>query len=237
MTKYYQNKNTCQSLKVKIRKKKMQEKSKDIMAKNKAAIFVDDANLFYAQKKVGWKIDLKKLKKILEQEVKIQFINYYIALPAKWDHAYNETENYLKKIKKSANIKTKPLKYIRSKGSLIKKGDVDLELSLDVVRELQKLNIIIIVSGDSDYVELRKYVLEKGKKIIFFGFRENMAWEIKKGKYCLFNNIRRFVELNKKTPGCYPRRLLLSNLYQKSKNLSSTKKVKKQEKRKCEKNQ
>ena len=204
----------------------MREKSIKIATKDKAAIFVDDANLFYAQKKAGWKIDLRKLKKTLEQEVEILFINYYIALPAKWDHAYNETENYLEKIKKTANIKTKPLKYIRSKGSLIKKGDVDLELSLDVVRELEKLDIIIIVSGDSDYVELRKYVLEKDKKIVFFGFRENMAWEIKKGKYCLLNNIRRFVELNKKTPGYYPRRLLLTNLYQKHKNLSSTKKVK-----------
>ncbi|OGM33436.1 hypothetical protein A2803_04970 [Candidatus Woesebacteria bacterium RIFCSPHIGHO2_01_FULL_44_21] len=64
-------------------------------------------------------------------------------------------------------------------------------------------------------MELRKYVLEKKKKIIFVSFRQNMAWEIKRGKYILFDDIRRYVELDKKTPGHYPGRLLLSILYTK----------------------
>jgi len=180
-----------------------------------AGVFIDDANLFYAQKKAGWRIDLKKLRKILAKEVKIAFVNYYLALPASWDNAYKATRNYISKINKDVNVKTKPLKYIRTGNQIIKKGDVDLEIALDVARNLKQLDIVFIVSGDSDYIELRRFLLEQGKKIVFLGFKENMAWEIKQGKYLFLNNLRQFIELNKKTPGYYPGRLLLTILYQK----------------------
>lgn len=187
-------------------------------------VFIDGANLFYAQKKVGWKIDFKKLKILLEKEGRIFLFNYYVALPEKWDNSYLTTENYLKKIKTAVEIKTKPLKYIRTGNTLIKKGDVDLEIALDVVRNLSKLNLVVIVSGDSDYIELRKYVLERKKEIIFLAFKENMAWEIKKGKYLFLNNLRQAIELGIKTPGYYPGRLLLDDLYQKKPTLSRTRK-------------
>lgn len=190
----------------------------------KAGVFVDGANLFYAQKKAGWKIDLSKLKKLLKKEAKILVFNYYAAIPAKWDNSYEATSNYLEKIKNTVQIKTKPLKYIRTGNTLVKKGDVDLEITLDVVRSLQKFDLVIVVSGDSDYVELRKYVLETKKEIIFLAFKENMAWEIKKGKYFFLNKLRQAIELNKKTPGFYPGRLLLDSLYQKKQVLSRTRK-------------
>lgn len=186
----------------------------------KLGIFVDDANIFYAQKKAGWRIDIKKLKKLLTHEANISFVRYYIAVPAKWDHAYKATKQYLTRLNKSVAIKTKPLKYIKSGNQIVKKGNVDLELSLDVVRFLEDLDGVIIVSGDSDYVELRRYVLEQGKKIVFFGFKASMAWEIKKGKYVFLDKLRPWIELGKKTPRYYPGRLLLSNLYQKKKKLS-----------------
>lgn len=152
-----------------------------------------------------------KLRKLLEKEAKVEFVHYHLAIPAKWDKSYHSTQKYINKLEKS-NIMLikKPLKYIRSGNAVIKKGDVDLEITLDVVRNIDKLDIFIIVSGDSDYVELKKYVLEKKKKILFLAFRENIAWELKQGKYLLLNNIRKYIELsNKKTPGYDPRRLLL----------------------------
>ena len=116
----------------------------------KTGVFIDGANLFYAQKMAGWRVDFKKLKAILNQEVKVVFFHYHTALPASWDHAYQSTLTYLDHIKKTAVIKSKSLKYIRSGNQLIKKGDVDLEIALDIVRNLQNFDIVIVVSGDSD---------------------------------------------------------------------------------------
>ena len=208
------------SSKFKVVKAKM-AKLKRQKDKLKTGIFVDDANLFYAQKKAGWRVDYGKLKELLSQEVEVAFIHYHFCLPAKWDNARAATEKYLEKIKDQVVLKPKPLKYIRVGGQLLKKGDVDLEIALDVVRNLEKLDLVIVVSGDSDYVELRKFVLEKGKKILFLGFKVNMAWEIKQGKYLLLDKIRPWIELNKKTPPKNRRRLLLSILYQEKRRKSS----------------
>ena len=179
----------------------------------KAGIFIDDSNLFYAQRKAGWRIDIKKLRMLLEKEVNILFIHYHIAVPAKWDKAYLATQNYIEKINPSGQVIQKPLKYIRSGNATIKKGDVDLEIALDVVSNLSRLDVVLVLSGDSDYVVLREYVLKQGRKIDFMGFRENMAWEIKRGKYLLLNKLRKYIDLSKKTtPRNYPGRLLLDIL-------------------------
>lgn len=183
------------------------------MKKFKVGIFIDDSNLFYAQRKAGWRVDIQKLRKLLEKEVDVIFIHYHIALPAKWDQSYEATQKYIQKIRVGSEVIQKSLKYIRSGSAIIKKGDVDLEIALDVVANLSNIDVVILVSGDSDYVVLREYVLKQGKKIIFLGFRENMAWEIKRGKYLFLNNLRKFIEFSKKTtPRFYPGRLLLDIL-------------------------
>ena len=191
--------------------------------KPKAGIFIDNANFFYAQKNSGWKVDIAKFKNLIAHEFDIILLHHHIAVPAKWDKSYKQTEKYIQILEKKSEIFAKPLKYIRTQNSVIKKGDVDLEVALDVVRHIDDLEVFVVISGDSDYVELRKYVLEKGKKIVFVSFRQNMAWEIKRGKYILFDDIKRYVELGKKTPGYYPGRLLLSILYTKKAKKSSKK--------------
>lgn len=182
----------------------------------KTGVFIDDANLYFAAKKAGWKLDLLKLKEILDKETNIVLYQYYIAIPEKWDINHKKTLSYIDKIKGYATVKTKPVKYIQTGNILAKKGDVDVEIVLDVVRNLPNLDLVIIVSGDSDYIELRKYILENKKQIVFLGYKHNMAWELKKGKYLLLDKLRKYIELDKKTPGRYPGRILLNILYQKS---------------------
>lgn len=183
------------------------------MKKIKAGIFIDDSNLFYAQRKVGWKVDIQKLRKLLEKEVDVILTHYHIAVPAKWDQSHEATQKYIQKIRAGSTVIQKPLKYIRGGSVIVKKGDVDLEIALDIVSNLYRIDVALLISGDSDYVVLREYVLKQNKKIVFLGFRENMAWEIKRGKYLLLNSLRKFIDLSKKTtPRNYPGRLLLNIL-------------------------
>lgn len=76
-------------------------------------------------------------------------------------------------------------------GKFAKKADVDVEITLDVVRTVDQLDLVIIMSGDSDYVALREYVLkDKGKQILFLAFEKNMAWELKYGWHWFFDDIK-----------------------------------------------
>jgi len=123
----------------------------------KAGVFIDDSNLYYAQKEAGWRVDWRKLKEFLEKYCRVLIYNYYAALPDKSDINYKPTIDYLEHVKKTAVVKTKPLKYVKTiKGITVKKGDVDVEIVLDVVRNIDKLEVIFVVSGDSDYLELKK---------------------------------------------------------------------------------
>ncbi|MDP3934625.1 MAG: NYN domain-containing protein, partial [Candidatus Giovannonibacteria bacterium] len=201
--------------------------------KPKLGIFYDNSNMFYAQKEAGWKIDFKKLKRELSGSFDIRFINLYSAVPGKGDPARESTLRYLDLVKQDVVLKTKPLKYIRTvleidgeiKEEIKKKGDVDVEITLDVVRNIADLDAIMIVSGDSDYLPLRDYIVkENNKKAVFGGFRDNMAWELTTGsKYLFFDNFKNLLVFGgeKTTPEPKLGVVLLSLLYSRPPSLSS----------------
>ncbi|HLD38652.1 MAG: hypothetical protein US35_C0017G0002 [Parcubacteria group bacterium GW2011_GWA2_37_10] len=51
--------------------------------------FIDDANLFYIQKKIGWKIDWLKVKNYLKKYFNIIFIRYYMGMPFSGESRFN----------------------------------------------------------------------------------------------------------------------------------------------------
>lgn len=185
------------------------------LKKPTAGVFIDGANLYYAQKQNRWKLDYNRLKDLISRETDLKLYRYYQAIPRKTDPAYIRTTTYMKRLKTYCTIKTKPLKYIRTATGIVKKGDVDLEIALDVVRRLPELDLIIIITGDSDYLELRRFVLENHKHILFMGYKQNFAWVLKQGKYLLFDALRDYLEY-KKTPRRKPRRILAPLLYHKT---------------------
>jgi len=152
------------------------KKEKNNIVKKRLGIFIDGANIYYASKQAGWKLDIEKVKILFESIFDIQVFNYYAALPSESDTSYADSKKYLSIVEKFAKVVTKPLKYINGQ----KKGNVDIEISLDVVRNLENLDEVMVFSGDSDYFELWKYVfVEKGKKIRFVSFKNNLAFELK----------------------------------------------------------
>lgn len=175
------------------------DKAQKNISKNKLGVFIDGANMYYASKQAGWKLDIGRVKKLFGSIFEIKVFNYYAALPDKTDKSYTDSKKYLNVIERFAKVVTKPLKYINGE----KKGNVDIEITLDVVRSLDNLDEVIIFTGDSDYFELWKYVfVEKSKKIRFASFKSNLAFELKKTKYLILEKIKEFIELNgeKNTP-------------------------------------
>lgn len=162
----------------------------------KAGVFIDDSNLYHAQKDAGWRVDWKKLKKFLEKYCQVLIYNYYLALPDKADADYRPTVAYLRYVEKIAKVETKPVKYIKVAKTVTRKGDVDVEIILDVVRNIEKLDVVFIVSGDSDYFELKNWVVkDKKKNIVFLAFESNMAWELRQCWHIYLNRIKKLIKL------------------------------------------
>ena len=121
----------------------------------RVGVFCDDPNLYYAYKKYKWRIDFAKFKNLLVRYCDLEFINYYVAIPDRFDADFKRVESFLKHISSSVVVKKKPLKYIPVKNWFVRKGDVDIEITLDVVRTIDDLDVVMIMSGDSDYYALK----------------------------------------------------------------------------------
>lgn len=164
----------------------------------KVGIFYDNANLYHACQKYGWRVDLERFKKFINQYCELKFINYYLVIPDKSDIVYYRTKSFLDKIQLFVNVKKKELKYTPVGGQVIKKGNMDVEIVLDVVRTIDDLDAIIIVSGDSDFYELKNYVVrEKKKNVLFVSYEENMAWELRQCWHLYLNRIKEEIILKK----------------------------------------
>ena len=141
-------------------------------------------------------MDFEKLRKLLEKYCDLQFINYHIAIPDKSDDVFRRTQKFLPKLEPYVNLKKKSLKYMPIAGKFMKKADVDVEITLDVVRNIDNLDIVIIMSGDSDFLELKNYVIkDKNKNILFMSYEENMAWELRQCWHLYINRIKEEIEL------------------------------------------
>lgn len=172
------------------------EKIFKILDGKKAGVFCDDSNLYHAYKKYGWRVDFEKFRKFLEKCCDLQFINYYLAVPDKSDADYGNVQNFIQRISPFVTLKKKPLKYTPVGSRLVRKGDVDVEIVLDVVRIIDKLDVAIILSGDSDLLELKNYVVyDKKKNILFVSYEENMAWELRQCWHLYLNRIKDDVAL------------------------------------------
>ena len=172
------------------------EKLLQILKGKKVGVFGDDSNLYHSYLKYGWRVDFGKFKEFISQYCDLQFMNYYLVIPAKNDIVYYDTQRFLNKIKPFVTIKKKDLKYTPVGGQIEKKGNMDVEIVLDTVRTIDNLDVIIIMSGDSDFLELKNYIIkEKEKNILFVSYKENMAWELRLCWHLYINRIRNEVEL------------------------------------------
>jgi len=166
------------------------------MKKPYVAVFIDAGNLYHTSARIGWRIDFGKLKNLLSHAINLSFINYHIVVPRESDPNYEKTQVHMQKASASFTMCQKPMKYIWSDEEKreIKKGDVDVDLAIDVIRAIETMDAAIIISGDSDYLALEKYVAEHNKPLIFMGYKKNMAWELRLRNHMFFELIKEYVE-------------------------------------------
>jgi len=163
-------------------------------------IFVDGANQYFAERRVGWHVDYARLRDALADYGDVRFIRYYTSLPTTDDPARASKERHLAAMERIAEVVTKPLKYLKNPkkpGDYIRKGDMDVDIALDALElgHAGAYDLAIIVSGDSDLLALSNRLIAQGKQIAFFGFRHNLAWELTRfSKHVYFEDLRPHVE-------------------------------------------
>ncbi|OHA15608.1 MAG: hypothetical protein A3B08_03440 [Candidatus Taylorbacteria bacterium RIFCSPLOWO2_01_FULL_43_44] len=186
----------------------VREKNSDIpKEKPTLGVFYDNSNLFYAQKKAGWKLSLGALHEELSVAFNVKFLKFYTAIPREGDDSRENTLKYLDSVKSFVSLVTKPLKYIKARkvldGKIVdlveKKGDMDVDIALDVTKTIDDVDALLIVSGDSDLLPLKNYSVAKNKKIAFAGFENNMAWELRQILHIYLDSHKNALSLTEET--------------------------------------
>lgn len=167
------------------------------------AVFIDAANVIYSLKDLGWQVAYKKLQKYFKENCKLVDIYFYYST-----HKDNTRQaNLLAMLtRKGFKVVFKEVKIIKLKnGQFIYKGNCDVELVIDAIDSLAKYDTAVLLSGDSDFRALVKYIQRHNKKVIAISTRNHVSREIIETSdlFILFNRFKTEWSLdfdNHKTP-------------------------------------
>jgi uncharacterized LabA/DUF88 family protein len=139
----------------------------------RVGVFVDVQNMFYAAKKqFEARLNyVKLLHHVVRKRRLITAIAYVIENPEIDQSGFFSLLSH-----HSFRIRRKPL-IQRADGS--QKGDWDMEIALDILSLVDKLDVVALVSGDGDFVSLVERVKIYGPRVEVHGFPENTAIDLK----------------------------------------------------------
>ena len=158
---------------------------------NRAYVFIDASNLWQAQKAKGKMFDYEKLKVFLKTKFNTGEIHvfYYTAYPAEGtrDHSLDGKHKFYTYLKKGLGftVRKKELKRIVTHSeegdSIQEKGNMDVEMTIDVIHHMKKYDMAILFTGDSDFLALVSYIRNGGKKAYIFSSKNNISQELRTG--------------------------------------------------------
>ncbi|MBT5953628.1 NYN domain-containing protein [bacterium] len=122
----------------------------------RVGVFVDVQNMFYSAKKItNSRLNFSKLmEKAVRGRQLIRAISYIVDAPD------IDQTNFIEMLKSNGyETKRKELR-MRADGS--SKGDWDMGIAIDAITLAEKLDIIVLVSGDGDFADLVYHLKSRG---------------------------------------------------------------------------
>ena len=129
------------------------------------ALFIDGANLHAATKSIDFDIDYKKLLAFFQSKGKLVRALYYTALSEDPEHSgikplidWLSYNGYV--------LVTKPAKeYTDQTGKKVIKGNMDIEIAVDMMAMADRLDHMVLFSGDGDFRALVEAVQKKSCRV------------------------------------------------------------------------
>ncbi len=129
------------------------------------ALFIDGANLYSAARGLGFDIDYRRLLDTFRAKGVLLRAFYYTALLEEQDYSplrplidWLDYNGY--------SVVTKPAKeFTDAAGRRRVKGNMDIELAIDALELADKLDHIVLFSGDGDFRRLVEAIQRKGKRV------------------------------------------------------------------------
>ncbi len=128
-------------------------------------LFIDGSNLYAAARALGFDIDYKRLLELFAAEGRLVRAFYYTALVE--DQEYSPIRPLVDWLDYNGyTMVTKPTKeFTDATGRRKIKGNMDIELAIDVMEMAAHLDHVVLFSGDGDFRRLVEAVQRKGVRV------------------------------------------------------------------------
>ena len=137
------------------------------------AVF-DGPNFYGACKEARLDIDYKKLRQVLEDSCHFIRAYYYTAMPVEDAETYSPIRPLADFLSYNGyTMVTKTMKTMTDleTGRVRNKGNMDVEIAVDVLQMADKVDHIILFSGDGDFRYLVDAVQKKGVRVTVVSYR------------------------------------------------------------------
>lgn len=134
-------------------------------SQERIGLFIDGSNLYAAARALGFDIDYKRLLDLFASKGRLIRSFYYTALVE--DQEYSPIRPLVDWLDYNGyTMVTKPTKeFTDATGRRKIKGNMDIELAIDVMEMAQYLDHVVLFSGDGDFRRLVEAVQRKGVRV------------------------------------------------------------------------
>ena len=142
------------------------------MNNRRVAVFIDVQNMYYSARNMfGSKVNYGAIvKHAIGNQQLVRAIAYTISTKTGDETPFFEALHGM-----GIEVNTKELLEYDSGA---KKGDWDVGITIDVVRMLDMVDVVVLVSGDGDYVPLGEYCKNRGRVFHVASFRESTSGKL-----------------------------------------------------------
>lgn len=140
------------------------------LSAQRLAVFVDVQNIYYPAKSLGDKVNFHSLLKRFATRQLVRAIAYVVEAP---DVDVTPFVVALRNI--GFEVRTKPMK-VFDDGT--RKGDIHLMLALDALSIAGNVDVVCLVTGDGEYVDLVHVLRSRGIKVEVMSFKSNTSSEL-----------------------------------------------------------
>ena len=136
-----------------------------IYTQERVGLFIDGANLYSAARALGFDIDYKRLLEMFRKKGQLVRAFYYTALFE--DQEYSPIRPLVDWLDYNGyTMVTKPAKeFTDAQGRRKIKGNMDMELAIDVLEMAEHLDHVVLFSGDGDFRRLVEAVQRRGVRV------------------------------------------------------------------------
>jgi len=143
----------------------------------RTGIFVDAPNVCYAAETARVTLDFGRMLKYLARDRHlVHALSYSPIIDDVREGIRYETQRFVAPFLRTGyKLITKPLKRF-SDGSA--KGNFDIELALDILTMADRLDVVVLVSGDSDFECVIEHIQARGVRVEVVAFANNVSTEL-----------------------------------------------------------